>query len=142
VAVDAAGTVYLASIFNEILRIDAAGKTTVLAGAYGLRGASDGTGADARFTNVVALALDSQGNLYAADSGISYDSSGASTYNVLIRKITPAGVVTTIAGTPGVSELKTGPLPGSLAPLGGIALDGKGNLYASSGTAVVKITLP
>jgi sugar lactone lactonase YvrE len=134
VAVDAAGTVYLASIFNEILRIDAAGKTTVLAGTHGLGGTSDGTGAEARFANVIALAVDAQGNLYAADS--------VPTYNALIRKITPAGVVTTIAGKPGVTVLQTGALPGGLAPLGGIALDGKGNLYATSGNAIVKIVLP
>ncbi len=129
VAVDAAGTVYLAAIDNTLLRIDADGKKTVLAGAPGTSGSSDGSGADARFTHIVALAVDGKGNLYAADSQ-------------LIRKITPAGVVTTIAGTPGVSELKPGALPGSLAPLGGIALDGKGNLYASSGNAIVKIVLP
>jgi hypothetical protein len=139
--VDAAGTVYLAARDNTILRIDAAGTTTVLAGAPSQFGNSDGAGAAARFTHVSALALDSKGNLYAVDSYASYGQ-GEAPLNELIRKITPAGVVTTIAGTPGVNVLKTGALPGSLAPLGGIALDGKGNLYASSGNAIVKIDLP
>jgi hypothetical protein len=142
VAVDAAGTVYLAANDYTILRIDAAGKKTVLAGTKDLRGTSDGAGAEARFTSIIALALDGQGNLYAADSGPDVNSSNGSAYNALIRKITPAGVVTTIAGTPGVSVLKTGALPGSLAPLGGIAVDGKGKLYASSGNTIVQIVLP
>jgi hypothetical protein len=142
VAVDAAGTVYLAANDNTIKRIDAAGNTTVLAGMSGYYGFSDGTGANARFTRIVALAVDAEGNLYAADSGPAFDSIFGSPSNALIRKITPAGVVTTIAGTPGVHVLQTGALPGSLAPLGGIALDGKGKLYATSGNAVVQIILP
>jgi len=142
VAVDAAGTVYLASYDATILRIDTAGKTTVLAGSSGQPGARDGTGAEARFYGIVALALDGRGNLYAAESGLLPDSSGTSTRSTLIRKITPAGVVTTIAGKPGVNELQTGALPGSLSLLGGIAVDGKGNLYASSGSTIVKIVLP
>jgi hypothetical protein len=145
VAVDANGTVYLAAIDNTIVRIDASGKTTVVAGTPDTYGTSDGTGAAARFGRVVALAVDGQGNLYAADSGYpTSDGNGGSMYNELIRKITPAGVVTTIAGKPSAtpSVLQTGALPGSLAPLGGIALDGKGNLYASSGTAIIKIVLP
>jgi hypothetical protein len=142
VAVDTTGTVYLAANDNTIVRIDATGKKTLLAGAPDLYGTSDGTGTAARFTGIVALALDGQGNLYVADSGPGFDNSGAQTYNALVRKVTPAGVVTTIAGTPGVTVLKTGALPGSLASLGGIAFDGKGNLYASSGNAIVKIVLP
>lgn len=144
VTVDAAGTVYLAALDNTIVRIDASGKTTVVAGTPETYGISDGTGAAARFGRVVALAVDGQGNLYAADSGYPTSDNGAVIYNELIRKITPAGVVTTIAGKSSTtaSVLQTGALPGSLAPLGGIALDGKGNLYASSGTAIVKIVLP
>lgn len=142
VAVDAAGTVYLANYDATILRIDTAGKTTVLAGTSGQSGATDGTGAQARFYGIVALALDGQGNLYAAESGLLGDGSGAYIRSNLIRKITPAGVVTTIAGKPGVNELQTGALPGSLSALGGIAVDGKGNLFAMSGNAIVKITPP
>lgn len=140
VAVDAAGTVYLAANDNTLVRIDADGKKTVLAGGPG-GGANDGTGAEARFSHIIALAVDSKGNLYAADSS-NTAWPNQPPFTALIRKITPAGVVTTIAGTPGVSELETGALPGSLAPLGGIALDGKGNLYATSGNAIVKIVLP
>lgn len=133
VAVDAAGTVYLAALDNTILRIDSAGNRTVLAGTPGSSGSADGSGATARFGNIVALALDGQGNLYAADAGAD---------SQLIRKITPAGVVSTVAGKPGVAALQPGALPGGLAPLGGLVFDGKGSLYASSGNAIVRMTLP
>jgi hypothetical protein len=59
-----------------------------------------------------------------------------------VRKITPEGVVTTVAGMVGTSSVQAGPLPGSLGVLGGIVADGKGKLYATSGHAIVKITLP
>lgn len=64
VAVDAAGMVYVAANDNTILRIEADGKKTVLAGAPG-RGTKDGTGAEAGFGHIIALAADSKGNLYA-----------------------------------------------------------------------------
>lgn len=102
-----------------------------LAGAPNGRGAANGTGTAATFEEVVALTVDPQGNVYAADA-----------VNNLVRKITPEGVVSTIAGTARNSTLQPGNLPGSLAPIRGIANDGKGNLYATSGNAVIKIRLP
>jgi len=102
-----------------------------LAGQPNGRGALNGTGTAATFEEVVALTVDPQGNVYAADA-----------VNNLVRKITPEGVVSTIAGTTRNSTLQTGNLPGSLAPIRGITNDGKGNLYATSGNAVIKIRLP
>jgi hypothetical protein len=102
-----------------------------LAGAAHSSGAANGTGTAARFERVVALTLDQEGNLYAADA-----------VNNLVRKITQAGVVTTVAGTTRANVLTLGPLPGSLADIRGIAADGKGNLYATSGNAIIKIKLP
>lgn len=104
---------------------------TLLAGTAGQRGSADGTGAAARFEDVVALATGPQGNVYAADN-----------VNNLIRKITPAGAVTTAAGKLKATTLATGALPGSFPNLRGLATDGKGNFYATSGNAIVKITLP
>ncbi|MDK6080512.1 hypothetical protein [Massilia varians] len=79
----------------------------------------------------MALTVDPQGNVYAADA-----------VNNLVRKITPEGVVTTLAGTTRKDTLQAGNLPGSLARIRGITNDGKGNLYLTSGNAVIKIRLP
>jgi len=136
VTVDSTGNVFMFDLEREISRWNpnggiGSGSLFTIAGAPNVRGSADGTGNAARFEQVVALTADQQGNLYAADSG-----------NSLVRKITPAGVVTTVAGTRGSSTLQTGGLPGSLAGVRGIVADGKGYLYATSGNAVVKIRLP
>jgi sugar lactone lactonase YvrE len=104
---------------------------TLLAGTPGQRGSADGTGAAARFEDVVAMAVDPKGNVYAADN-----------VNNLIRRIAPDGVVSTAAGKLKATTLATGALPGSFPNLRGLATDGKGNFYATSGNAIVKITLP
>ncbi|MFC0253528.1 hypothetical protein [Massilia consociata] len=131
IAVDGSDNVYVATIQNTIARTNGSTTLSHLAGTANVTGSADGTGSGASFGQVVALTVDPQGNVYAADDT-----------NYLIRKITPAGVVTTVAGTRGSTTLGTGALPGSLASLGGIVTDGKGNLYATSGHAVIKIVLP
>jgi sugar lactone lactonase YvrE len=87
VAVDAADNVYVADGVNNLIRkITPAGMVTTLAGS-GLAGSIDSTGTAASFNGPGGLAVDAAGNVYVAD-----------TNNNLIRKITAAGVVTTIAG--------------------------------------------
>lgn len=136
VAVDSSNSVYLFDLEREISRWNPNGafgmaSMVTLAGAQNVRGAVNGAGSEARFEQVVGLAVDPQGNVYAADA-----------VNNLVRRITPAGVVTTVAGTTRSTTLRTGDLPGSLADIRGIVTDGKGNLYATSGNAIVKIKLP
>jgi serine/threonine protein kinase, bacterial len=136
VAVDSNNNVYVFVLQRRISRsfnplTVNANVLTPLAGAPNGRGAVNGSGTAATFEEVVALTVDPQGNVYASDA-----------VNNLVRKITPEGVVTTLAGTTRKDTLQPGNLPGSLAPIRGITNDGKGNLYLTSGHAVIKIRLP
>jgi sugar lactone lactonase YvrE len=115
-AMDRAGTMYIADP-HRIRKITAEGNVFLVAGS-GFDGSINGPGSDATFTNPSGIAADAAGNLYVTD-----------TDNNLIRKITPAGIVTTIAGR-GPATWQDG--PGNMAtfflPMG-IAVDASGNLY-------------
>ncbi len=92
-AVDAAGTVFVADTFNAtIRRVTAAGAVTTVAGAAGQRGEADGAGGAARFNQPSGIAVDGAGNLFVAD-----------TFNHTIRRIAPDGTVTTLAGSAGIA---------------------------------------
>ncbi|MCX7806912.1 MAG: hypothetical protein N3A38_17260 [Planctomycetota bacterium] len=119
VAVDSAGNVYVADIYNHTIRkITPAGVVTTFAGWAGFNGSTDGTRSVALFFWPLDVAVDSSGNVYVADSG-----------NHTIRKITPAGVVTTLAGLAGVEGSADG--TGSAARFNyprGVAVDSAGNV--------------
>ena len=133
VALDGAGSVYVAdSSANTIMKITSAGAVSTLAGTAGIAGAQDGTGTNGRFNQPVGVAVDGAGNVYVADAG-----------NATIRKITPAGAVTTLAG----SAANRGSLDGTgtaalFSSPAGIAVDGAGNLYVadSVNATIRKIT--
>jgi len=132
-AVDAAGGAYVADSANHTIRkISSAGVVSTLAGLAGIVGAVDGTGSAARFNYPSAVAVDGGGNLYVADSG-----------NYTVRKITPGGVVTTLAGLAG----SAGSVDGSgttarfLMPQS-VAVDGSGNLYVGDEVAGSPIPKP
>jgi streptogramin lyase len=132
VAVDAEGTAYVADLGRTISRAESGANLLArFVGTAGRTGKADGSGPVPSFQQVVALTVDKNGDLYAADA-----------INNTVRKITKDAVVTTPAGTAGSTTLRTGKLPGSFADLRGITTDGNGTLYATSGNAVVKIVLP
>lgn len=122
VAVDAAGNIYVADSNNHTIRkITPAGLVSTLAGSAGNSGSADGTGSAARFSYPVGVAVDPAGNIYVADAN-----------NYMIRKITSAGVVSTLAGRPVVPGSADGTGPGALFkyPIG-LAVDGAGNVYVA-----------
>ncbi|PJZ79235.1 NHL repeat-containing protein [Leptospira meyeri] len=134
VAVDNAGNVYVGDSLNMVVRkITSAGVVTTLAGGGGGVGAVDGTGGAAKFDQPHGVAVDSAGNIYVADS-----------QNDAIRKVTSAGVVTTIAGSTDSSSgfvNGTGTAARFTQP-SGIAIDSAGNIYVgdTNNNAIRKIT--
>jgi len=122
VAVDAAGNLYISDNFNQtIVKITPAGVVSTLAGLAGSAGSADGAGSAARFSAPTGIAVDAAGNVYVADSN-----------NFTIRKVTPAGVVTTLAGTAGVPGSADG--TGSAALFNrpqGVAADSAGTVYVA-----------
>jgi sugar lactone lactonase YvrE len=95
------------------------------AGRPGGPGFADGSGSEARFRSPIGVAVDSDGNLYVADKN-----------NFVIRKITPDGVVTTLAGSHGQPGSNDG--IGTAAKFGSafggptsVALDAAGNVFVT-----------
>ena len=130
---DSSGNIYVADKNNFTIRkITPAGAISTLAGSPRTSGSSDGAGSAARFYDVNDVAVDPAGNIYVAD-----------TANHLIRRVTPAGVVTTIAGSAGQAGTANG--TGSAARFNrpeGITLDKAGNLFVLELTSEIirKIT--
>ena len=119
---DSLGNIYVADTNNHTIRkMTPAGVTTTFAGSAGATGNIDGVGSAARFNGPFSIAMDAFENLYVAD-----------TNNHTIRKITPAGVTTTFAGSSGITGSTDG--TGSTARFNfpqGISTDFLGNLYVS-----------
>lgn len=129
-AIGPTGDIYVADTNNDrIQKIDASGAVTTLAGSALSPGYMDGAGAWARFNSANDLGVDDKGNLYVPEYR-----KGA------VRKVTPDGVVSTLAGTPGNFGYRDG--SGRVAQfmiLSSIAVDGRGNCYlADTGNEVVR----
>ena len=131
IGADTSGHLYVADGFTiRKITLDG-GSVSTMAGNPKLNGIADGTGAAARFGGVIGIAVDGEGNIFATDDG-----------DFTIRKITSAGVVTTIAGSPGTFGYADGTGLSALfyAPEG-IAVDGNDNLYVTvADNTIRKIT--
>jgi sugar lactone lactonase YvrE len=126
IAVDNSGNVYVADTHyiafgHTIRKITPDGVVTTLAGLAGADGAIDGTGSAARFHHPTGVTTDSRGNIYVADA-----------WNYLLRKITPAGVVTTLAGgNPNSFDADGVGSAAGFASMKGLTADSAGNIYLS-----------
>jgi sugar lactone lactonase YvrE len=131
VAVDGSGNIYVADTYNSCIRkITPAGEVSTLAG-NGMYGFKDGAGSVARFSFPTGVAVDGNGNVYVADVD-----------NNRIRKITPAGMVSTLAGE-GSAGYNDG--QGAMALFnnpGGVAVDKFGNVFVAEyiNSTIRKIT--
>jgi DNA-binding beta-propeller fold protein YncE len=114
--------VYVTDSGNQTIRaITPAGAVSTVAGKAGEAGSADGSGMAARFSAPAGIAVDASGNAYVADFA-----------NGTIRRITPSGVVSTLAGSAGTagSADGTGSAASFLFP-SCVALDGSGSLYVA-----------
>lgn len=133
VATDSAGNLYVADTSNSTIRkiVISTGVVTTLAGAAGQTGSTNDIGSAARFTYPIGIVTDSSGNIYVTDSP-DPNGEGGGPGNYTIRKITAEGVVSTLAGTAGVTGSTDA--TGAAARFGypfGIASDSAGNLYVA-----------
>jgi sugar lactone lactonase YvrE len=131
-AVDGAGNVYVAdSGNNRIRKITPAARVTTFAGSA--LGSADGTGTAAQFNFPLGVAVDHSGNVFVTD-----------TVNNIIRKITPARVVTTLGGlalSPGTSD--GAGINARFNSPRGIAVDSAGKIYVGdTGNHTVRVGTP
>lgn len=129
--IDKNGDLYVSEALSHTIRkITSSGTVTTIAGSAGLFGDQDGVGAQARFFKPSGIAVDSNLNLYVADQK-----------NQTIRKITPAGVVTTVIGQPGKSGILRSSLPARLDFIKKIIVR-NGKLYFTVNNSVYVSPLP
>jgi sugar lactone lactonase YvrE len=132
IAFDPEGNIVAALHTNTIAKASPTGTVTTIAGTSPSQsaGSADGIGAAARFNSPVSVVSDSANNLYVADAG-----------NDVIRKITPAGVVTTFAGTLGQSKHVDGVgTNASFYELSALTIDNSDNIYALDYRTIRKVT--
>jgi len=124
------GTIYYADADHHVIGKVVNDVPQIIAGQYNVSGQADGVGSAATFNTPSGITIDSAGNLYVADAVSSR-----------IRKITPSGAVTTIAGHYCDNVDGNGTQAGFCTPKG-ITIDPSGNLYVadSSNNKIRKIT--
>jgi hypothetical protein len=117
IALDSSGNFYVTDGNNHRIRkITPSGVVTTLAGSTS--GSANGNGTNAQFNIPHGIIVDSSGNIYVAD-----------TFNYCIRKITSAGIVTTVTGSSGIFAV-------------GITLDSSGNFYVTETSNLIRKITP
>ncbi|CAN7535855.1 hypothetical protein LJR074_003820 [Acidovorax sp. LjRoot74] len=138
ITADSTGNVYVSTLNGAIFKINTKGEIALFAGAVGTAGHADGQGAAARFSTLGNMTIDAAGNVYVVD-GLYYS---VNKVGPTIRKITPSGLVSTLAGNP---NAKPGYADGAgtaafftvsedsygTATTASIAVDNQGNVYVS-----------
>ena len=142
IAVVGPGNLCVADTYNNTIRnVTTDGVVRTLAGLGNSAGCIDGVGLAARFNSPRGEAVDNAGNIYVADGA-----------NNAIRKVTPVGLVSSIAGNASISDASGDPLGGYADGVGSyarfrfpsaVAVDGVGNLYvADSGNQSIRMITP
>lgn len=132
VATDAAGNVFVVDTGNQRIRrvgVDGVIRTIAGNGQYGFSG-DGGPATAASLNNPEGVAVDGAGNVYIADFG-----------NDRIRKVTPAGIISTIAGG---GPFRSDPVAANVKLLHphGVAVDGRGNVYVAEMNNLVRVVSP
>lgn len=143
-AVDSSGSVYVAGGLSRVIsKILPSGVVSVFAGSPGVQGTTDGTGGAARFAAPVTLAIDGLGNLYVGElSGGTASGTYAGPVVRTIRKITPAGVVSTVVGSPGAIGNILDALPASLGFISSVSVVSNSQIAITSDDGVFLATFP
>lgn len=126
------GDIYIADTKNDVIRkISTNGLVSIYAGALNISGNVDGLTLNAKFNKPDGMAIDSRDVIYVSDS-----------FNQTIRKITPEGYVSTIAGVPHQHGYVDGDrATARLDNPSAMALDAIGNLYFIDGAIIRKLSL-
>ena len=121
IVLDSKGNIYLLNSYIHVIRKVSNDKVSIFVGKRNESGFKDGNGSEARFNNPFGITIDSNDNLFIADSG-----------NHIIRKIESNGNVITICGNPGKSGFKDGYKENSLFNYPeSISIDSHGNIWVA-----------
>lgn len=146
-AIDAAGNFYGARK-SAIIKVTPAGQQSVFAGQEAVRGFADGAASEARFARPLGMVFDREGNLIVGDAPdesnrMLGESPWSLVYGQTIRKITPAGQVSTIAGVAGrvvSSNAQADPVTDFRDP-STLAVDAAGNIFVQ-GSSIRRLGAP